>query len=93
MKKIRTTTLVVSVLLLMGLAAAIQPVSAGIETECRQEAEDFGVMPELRDDYINGCIDSRGGVSTSASAEEDYVPPSEPDDTINPEADSENSAE
>jgi len=93
MNKIRTTTLVLAVLMAMHLTCVAKPVSAGIETECRQEAEDFGVMPELRDDYINGCIDSRGGVSTSASAEEDYVPPSEPDDTINLEAGSENSTE
>lgn len=50
-------------------------------------------MPELRDDYITGCIDSRGGASISASAEEDYVPPSESDDMINLGAGSENTAE
>ncbi|MGB5439439.1 MAG: hypothetical protein WBN57_08910 [Gammaproteobacteria bacterium] len=93
MKMIRTTTLVVPVLMVMCLTCVVQPVSAEVEAECRQEAEDFEVMPELRDDYITGCIDSRGGMSISASAEEDYVPPSEPDDMIDLEAGSENTAE
>lgn len=93
MKRILSTTPVVSVLMVMSLAAAIQPVSAGVEAECSQEAEDFGVVPELRDDYINGCIDSRGGVSTSAIADENSVPPSESDDMINLEAGSENTTE
>jgi len=93
MKKIRTATLVVHVSMVMCLTCVVQSVSAGVEEECRQEAEDFGVMPELLDDYINGCIYSRGGVSTSDSAEEDYVSPTEPDDTINLEADSENTVE
>jgi len=93
MKRIHSTTPVVSVLMVMSLAAAIQPVSAGVEAECSQEAEDFGVVPELRDDYISGCIDSRGGESTSAIADENHVPPSESDDMINPEAGSENTPE
>lgn len=103
MKRIRSTLIMVSVLTAMGLASAMQPVSAGVEAECRQEVEDFGVMPELREDYISGCIDSRGGVSTSAGAEEDYVPPSEPeedyvppsepDDINSPEAGNENTRE
>ena len=50
-------------------------------------------MPELRDEYINGCIDSRGGASNPNSVEGDDVPPSEPDDTSNSGADSNNVAE
>ena len=93
MKSFRTITLAVSVLMVFGLTYVVRPVLAGVEAECSQEAEDFGVMLELRDDYITGCIDSRGGVSTSAIAEEDYVPPSEPDDMNNLGEDGENSAE
>jgi len=93
MKIIRSTTFAVPLFMVMCITCVVQPVSAGVEAECRQEAEEFGIMPELRNDYINGCIDSRGGVSTSASTEEDYVPPSESDDTINLEAGSENAAE
>lgn len=93
MKKISTTTLLVPVLMVMCLTCVVQPVSAGVETECRQEAEEFEVMPELRDDYIAGCIDSRGGVSIPAGGEEDFVPPSEPDETNNLGQGSENVAE
>ena len=93
MKKICITALRVPVLMILCLACVVQPVSANVEAECRQEAKDFEVMPELRDDYINGCIESRGGMSLPASAEEDYVPPSESDDTGNPEAESQSVAE
>jgi len=50
-------------------------------------------MPELLNDYINGCIESRGGASTSSSFEKDYVPPSESDDTNNPVPENENVVE
>ena len=93
MNKIRSTTFVLSVLMVLGLAAIAQPVSAGVEAECRQEAEDYEVMPELRNEYINGCIESRGGTSTSSSVEPVDLQPSESDDTSNPVADSENLAE
>ncbi|MGB5718184.1 MAG: hypothetical protein WBN81_13970 [Gammaproteobacteria bacterium] len=93
MNKFCTTTLVVPVLIVMCLTCAAQPVSAGVEAECSQEAEDFDVMPELRDDYIAGCIDSRGGTSISDNAEEDYVPPSEFDEMNNPEEDSDDATE
>jgi hypothetical protein len=93
MNKIRRTTFVVSVLIVLGIAATVQPVSASVEAECRQEAKDYEVMPELLDEYINGCIDSRGGARTPSSVEEEYVPPSESDDTSNSGADSTNVAE
>jgi hypothetical protein len=93
MNKIRKTTFVVPVLIVLGIAATVQPVSASVEAECRQEAVDYGVMPELLDEYINGCIDSRGGASIPSSVEEDYVPPPESEDTSNSGADSTNLAE
>ena len=93
MNKIRKTTFVVPVLIVLGIAATVQPVSASVEAECRQEAEDYEVMPELRDEYINGCIDSRGGESIPSSVEGDSVPPSESDDTSNSGVDSKNVAE
>ena len=93
MNKIRRITFVVPVLIVLGMAATVQPVSASVVDECRQEAEDYGVMPELRDEYINGCIDSRGGASTPSSVEEDYVQPSESDDASNSGVDIKNVAE
>ena len=38
MNKIYRPNLVLSVLMVLGLAAAVQPVSASVEEECRQEA-------------------------------------------------------
>ena len=34
------------------LATASLPVGAGLEQDCRQEAEDYGIAPEQLDDYI-----------------------------------------
>ena len=93
MKKILKTTFMVPVLIVLGMAATIQSVSANVVAECRQEAEDYEIAPELRDEYISGCVDSRGGESAPSSDEEGYVPPSESDDTSNSGADSKNVAE
>jgi hypothetical protein len=90
MNKIRKTTFVVPVLIALGIAATVRPVSANVEAECRQEAQDYEIAPELRDEYISGCIDSRGGASAPSSAEEESVPPPESDDTSNSAPDSEN---
>ena len=93
MNKIRSTTFVLSVLVVLGLAANVQPVSAGVEAECRQEADDYGVMPELLNEYINGCIESRGGTSDSSSVEQVDMQSSESDNTSDPVAGSENVTE
>ena len=94
MKIIRSsTTFKISVLMVLGFAATVQPVLADVETECRQEAKDYGVMPELRNEYIDGCIESRGGTSTSSSVEPVDLQSSESDDTSDPAAASENVAE
>jgi len=93
MNKNRSTTLALSVSMVLCLVATVQPVSAGVEEECRQEADDYGVMPELRNEYIDGCIESRGGTSTSSSVEPVDLQSSESDDTSDPAAASENVAE
>lgn len=93
MKKINTNSLVIPVLMFIFLNCLVKSVSASIEGECRQEAEEFGVMPELQDDYINGCIESRGGVSTLDGTEEDFIPPPEPDTTIYSDVSDEETAE
>ena len=87
MKTRRTNTSLVPMLMAMCSISIAQLVSADVEMECRQEADEYGVMPELRDDYITGCVDSRGGMGTSASGEEDYMPPSESDEVDNTEED------
>ena len=93
MNKIYRTNFVLPVLMVLGLAAAVQPVSASVEEECRQEAVDYEVVPELSNDYIKDCIDSRGGASTPSNVENDYEPPSESNDADNPVSESDNVAE
>ena len=36
-------------------------VGADIMSECREEASLYGIPPEQFDDYIDGCVLSRGG--------------------------------
>ncbi len=79
----KTFTSVVHVLMFMCLFCLGQPVLASVEAECRQEAQDYGIETELHDEYVNGCIESRGGVSVSASIEEDYEPPAESGEEAN----------
>lgn len=55
--------------------------SAGAVSDCRQEALDFGVSTEEIDDYIDGCLASRGELIDDGTTEMDYVPPVETDET------------
>ena len=55
-------------------------VSADTASDCRQEAQDYGVTAEGLDDYINGCMASRGELIDSDTADMDYVPPEESGD-------------
>ena len=52
------------------------PVSADIMSECREEARLYEISPEQFDDYLDGCVLSRGGY-TPAEAGEEYVTPPE----------------
>jgi hypothetical protein len=90
MSKISRTIFVAPMLIALGVVATIQPVSASVEAECRQEAKDYDIAPELSEEYINGCIDSRGGESAPESINQDYVPPADSDDTTNSGDDSGN---
>lgn len=38
--------------------------------ECRNEAEMYGVPPEQFDDYVHGCVLSRGGYVPDAGGEQ-----------------------
>lgn len=93
MDNVVTTTFVVRVLMVMCILAGTPATSAGSEAECRQEAEDYEIMPELRDEYITGCIESRGGVSIPVGTEADYLPPPESDDGTSPEVGDQDPAE
>jgi hypothetical protein len=67
--------------LLVTLAGTVYtaPVSANAASDCRQEAMDYDIPAEQRDDYINGCLASRGEMIADDATGMDYAPPVEPD--------------
>jgi hypothetical protein len=55
------------------------PVSANAASDCRQEAMDYDIAAEQRDDYINGCLASRGELISDDTAGMDDAPVVEQD--------------
>jgi hypothetical protein len=84
MKKIQGTPLLVSLLAGAGMAVVCVPLLANVDAECRQEAEDYGIPPEQLEDYITGCILSRGGNYVQEPVAEDYNTPVEAEDYTAP---------
>jgi hypothetical protein len=74
MKILQGTSLLVSLLAGTGVAVLSLPVLANVEAECRQEAEDYGIPPEQMEDYVTGCVLSRGGNYTPDPAVQDPDP-------------------
>ena len=68
--------------LLVALAGTVctSSVLASAASDCRQEATDYEIPAEQLDDYVNGCLASRGEYLTEETTdmEMDYVPPEEP---------------
>jgi len=60
----------------MGCATAVFADPAG---DCRQEALDYGISPEELNDYISGCLASRGEPAVDDTADNDNKPLVEPD--------------
>jgi hypothetical protein len=59
-----------SALALAGLSA-VAPASdaqesAGIQSQCRREAQDYGIAPEQLEEYVLGCVQAYGGVPEAA---------------------------
>lgn len=77
MKIIRGTTLTVFLLAGAGMVVVSLPVLANVEAECRQEAEDYGIPPEQLEDYVTGCVLSRGGNYAQEPAPGESVVPDE----------------
>ena len=84
MKKIQDTPLLVSMLAGVCAAAVSLPLLADVDAECRQEAEEYGIPPEQLDDYVTGCVLSRGGNYVPEPAAEDYTAPVEPETGTDP---------
>lgn len=77
MYKSRHVSFLMSVFPFIGLVTVTQTVSADIAAECKQEAKNYGIVAELQDDYVQGCVESRGGgsVSVEESATESVTDP------------------
>jgi hypothetical protein len=52
--------------------------SANAAGDCRQEATDYGISPELVDEYVEGCLASRGELIEDEAVQVEYEPPAEP---------------
>jgi hypothetical protein len=46
---------------------------SNIQSQCRREAQDYGVAPEQIEEYVSGCVLAYGGMPTTAPEAE--VPP------------------
>ena len=57
----------ITLLAVIGLLGVIQPAGAGVEADCRQQAEDYGIAPEQIDEYVYACISSQGGDQPAGS--------------------------
>ena len=80
MKQPFTTTLLSSLLVALSATAYTASASANAAGECRQEAVDYGISEELVDEYVNGCLASRGELMIDDVGDTEYVPPAEPED-------------
>ena len=61
MKKIQDSLLPLLLLAGTGMTVVSLPALANVEAECRQESEEYGIPPEQQEDYVTGCVLSRGG--------------------------------
>ena len=80
MKQLTFTTTLGCLCAMLAGTGLTTSVSADTASDCRQEAQDYGVAAEGLDDYINGCLASRGELIDSDIADMDYVPPEESGD-------------
>lgn len=71
-----------TLLALAGLVTVVPALDAqefaDIQSQCRREAQDYGVEPEQVEDYVNSCVLAYGGmpaVEKSGSDQEPEAPP------------------
>jgi len=80
MKKMNFTALPAYLLVALSATGYTASTPAYAAGECRQEAIDYGISPELVDDYVNGCMASRGELTTDEAVDMEYMPPVEAQD-------------
>jgi hypothetical protein len=79
MKQPIVTTVLGYLLVALSAAGYTASAAANAAAECRQEAIEYGVSPELIDDYVDGCQASRGELIVDEVIDTEYVPPVEPE--------------
>jgi hypothetical protein len=63
MSKVAAMLALVGVLPVSPVATALEEQeSANIQSQCRREAQDYGIAPEQMEDYVSGCIMAYGGM-------------------------------
>jgi hypothetical protein len=80
MKQAFATTLLGYLLAALSAAAYTASASANAAAECRQEAVDYGISEELVDEYVSGCLASRGELMIDDVSDTEYASPSGPED-------------
>ena len=48
--------------------------SANIQSQCRREAQDYGIAPEQMEEYVSGCIMAYGGMPETEPEPEAEAP-------------------
>jgi hypothetical protein len=79
MRRSNRTAFLGGLFVTLAATAYIAPVSADAVSDCRQEAQDYGIHAEGVDDYVEGCLASRGELIVEEEVAVDYMPPEEVD--------------
>ncbi len=77
MKQSLFTTAPGYLLVVMAGAVCSTNVSANAAADCRQEATDYGVAEEQLEDYITGCMASRGELYAEETPDIEHAPADE----------------
>jgi hypothetical protein len=79
MKQTILTTVLGHMLVALSASGYTPSATANAAADCRQEATDYAIAPELVDEYVNGCLASRGEPVVDEVVEVEYESPQEPD--------------
>ena len=77
MKQPRLTTALAYLLVTLAGIVFSTSVSANAASDCHQEATDYGIADEQLDDYITGCLASRGELYAEETPDMEYAPADE----------------
>ncbi len=74
------TTVLGCLFVLLAVTGYSASALASAASDCRQEAKEYGIVEEGLDDYISGCLASRGEAVDTYTEDTGAVPPAEADD-------------